>query len=65
MTITAQRSPLPAGTDFTGRESLHGFNAHKYVASSPAIRLNLLPATVPGSWVHGHGGIDDDLRTEK
>lgn len=65
MTIIGQRSPLPAGIDCTSRESLHGFNAHKWVAGSPAIRLNVLPATLPGAWVHGRGGIDDGLRTEK
>ncbi|GHB83824.1 hypothetical protein GCM10010347_63400 [Streptomyces cirratus] len=64
MTIIAQRSLLPAGIDPTGRESLHGLNAHKYVARSPAIHLDVLPAAVPGDWVHGHGGIDD-LRAEK
>lgn len=64
MTIIAQRPPLPAGVDFTGCGSL-GFNAHKYVASNPAIRLDVLPAAVPGAWAHGRGGIDDDLRAEK
>ncbi|MCX4546305.1 NAD(+) synthase [Streptomyces sp. NBC_01565] len=39
----------------TRLESLHGFNAHKYVASSPAIHLNVLPSAVPGGWSHGHG----------
>ncbi|MFD9378729.1 hypothetical protein ACFWBH_24845 [Streptomyces sp. NPDC059999] len=65
MTIIAQRSPLPAGIDCTSRESLHGFTAHRYVASSSAIRLNVLPATVSGAWVHSRGGIDDGLKTEK
>ncbi len=65
VTITAQWSPLPAGIDSRGLESLHGSNAHKYVARSPAIHLNVPPVTVPGGWVNGHVDIDDDLRTEK
>ncbi|MET9694377.1 hypothetical protein ABZY81_39200 [Streptomyces sp. NPDC006514] len=43
----------------------HRFNAHKCVAGSPAIHLNVPPAVVPGTRGHGHGGIDNYLKTEK
>ncbi|WP_314254533.1 hypothetical protein [Streptomyces sp. DSM 40907] len=46
-------------------EHFHRFNTHKYAADSSAIHLNVPPAAVPGAWGHGHGGIDNDLRTEK
>lgn len=46
-------------------EYLHRFNAHKYVAGSPAIHLTVPPAAVLGAWGHGRHGIDNDLRTEK
>uniref|UniRef100_A0AAU2JY50 Uncharacterized protein n=1 Tax=Streptomyces sp. NBC_00049 TaxID=2903617 RepID=A0AAU2JY50_9ACTN len=46
-------------------ECLHRFNAHKYVAGSPAIHLTVPPAAVLGAWGHGRGGIDNDLRTQK
>ncbi|MDX2389244.1 NAD(+) synthase [Streptomyces sp. DK15] len=36
-------------------ESLHAFNAHKYVAGSQAVHINVLPSAVPGGWSHGHG----------
>ncbi|MFG2386987.1 hypothetical protein [Streptomyces avermitilis] len=65
MTITAQWSPLPAGIDSRGFESLHGLEAHKYVARGPAVHLNALPAAVPGCGAHGHVGIGDGLGTEK
>ncbi|MFI5963386.1 hypothetical protein ACIA8J_14545 [Streptomyces asoensis] len=65
MTITAQRSPLPARTDSRSFESLHALEAHKYVAHGPAVHLNALPAVVPGRGAHGHVGIGDDLSTEK
>ncbi|MFM9457110.1 hypothetical protein [Streptomyces europaeiscabiei] len=65
MTINAQWSPLPAGIDSRGFESLHGLEAHKYVARGPAVHLNALPAAVPGRGAHGHVGIDDGLGTEK
>lgn len=31
-------------------EALHAYNAHKYLAASPAVHLNLLPSAVPGGW---------------
>ncbi|WP_328863572.1 hypothetical protein [Streptomyces virginiae] len=46
-------------------EYLHRFNAHKYVAGSPAIHLSGPPAAVLGAWGHGRCGIDNDLRTQK
>ncbi|MFJ8162202.1 NAD(+) synthase [Streptomyces sp. NPDC096136] len=57
--------PEPARLAFeemaTRLESLHSFNAHKYVAGSPAVHLNVLPSAVPGGWSHGHGdaGVED------
>ncbi|MER5717451.1 hypothetical protein [Streptomyces sp. NPDC002132] len=65
MTIIAQWSPLPAGIDSMGFESLRGLEAHKYVARGPAVHLNALPAAVPGCGAHGHVRIDDGLSTEK
>lgn len=34
-------------------EKLHGYNAHKYAAKSPAIHLDILPSRVPQGWQNG------------
>lgn len=31
-------------------EGLHRYNLHKYISSSPAVHLDILPASVPGGW---------------
>lgn len=31
-------------------EHLHQYNAHKYLAGSPAVHLDILPSAVPGGW---------------
>ncbi|MFC8276130.1 hypothetical protein ACFUJR_27040 [Streptomyces sp. NPDC057271] len=56
---------LELGEPAARSEYLHRFNAHKYMADSPAIHLAVPPAAVLDVWGHGHGGIDNDLRTEK
>ncbi|WP_060888133.1 hypothetical protein [Streptomyces caniscabiei] len=65
MTIIAQWSPLPAGIDSRGFEFLHGLEAHKCVASGPAVHLDARPVAVPGCGAHDHAGIGDGLSTEK
>lgn len=33
-------------------ETMHRYNGHKYLGSSPAVHLDLYPVEIPGGWAH-------------